>query len=85
MRTYAYKVVVKPDEGGWHAYCPALRAHGAVTQGATEAEAYAAINEVVQMVIDELPVQPEPQRDNKKDTGKPKRLPGPSRSLNLMR
>jgi predicted RNase H-like HicB family nuclease len=54
MRTYAYKVVVEPDEGGWHAYCPALRAHGAVTQGATEAEAYAAINEVVQLVIDEL-------------------------------
>ena len=34
--------------------CPALRAHGAVTQGATEAEAIRNINEVVQMVVDEL-------------------------------
>ncbi len=54
MRTYAYKVIVEPDEGGWHAYCPALRAHGAVTQGATESEALKNINEVVQTMVDEL-------------------------------
>jgi predicted RNase H-like HicB family nuclease/plasmid stabilization system protein ParE len=54
MRTYAYRVVVEPDEGGWHAYCPALRSSGAVTQGATEAEAYQNINEVVRMIVDEM-------------------------------
>jgi predicted RNase H-like HicB family nuclease len=54
MRTYAYKVIVEPDEGGWHAYCPALREHGAVTQGSTEGEALKNINEVVQMIIGEL-------------------------------
>ena len=54
MKTYAFKVVVEPDEGGYHAYCPALRHLGAVTQGATEHEALKNINEVVQMIVDEL-------------------------------
>ena len=39
MKTYTFKVVVEPDEGGYHAYCPALRHHGAVTQGTTPEEA----------------------------------------------
>jgi len=63
MRTYAYKVVVEPDEGGWHAYCPALRTLGAVTQGATEAEAFQNINEVVQMIVDELRAEGKPLPD----------------------
>ena len=54
MKTYSFKVVVEPDEGGFHAYCPALRQYGAVTQGATEAEAFRNIHEVVQMIVDEL-------------------------------
>jgi predicted RNase H-like HicB family nuclease len=54
MRTYAYKVVAEPDEGGWHAYCPALLEHGAVTQGTTEADALANIQEVVRLIADEL-------------------------------
>jgi predicted RNase H-like HicB family nuclease len=54
MRTYTFKVVVEADEGGFHAYCPTLRKHGAVTQGATEEEALKNINEVVQMIVDEL-------------------------------
>jgi len=54
MKTYTFKVVVEPDEGGYHAYCPVLRGFGAVTQGATEAEALRNINEVVQMIMDEL-------------------------------
>ena len=54
MKTYTFKVVVEPDEGGYHAYCPALRHLGAVTQGETEAEALVNINEVVQMIVDEL-------------------------------
>ena len=48
MKTYAFRVVVEPDEGGFHSYCPALRRFGAVTQGATAAAALKNINEVVQ-------------------------------------
>ena len=54
MQTYSFKVVVEPDEGGFHAYCPALRHYGAVTQGTTEAEAVTNINEVIRMIVDEL-------------------------------
>src|ERR1039457_6015795 len=54
MKTYTFKVVVEPDAGGYHAYCPALRHLGAITQGATEAEALTNINEVVRMIVDEL-------------------------------
>jgi predicted RNase H-like HicB family nuclease len=54
MKTCTFKVVVEPDEGGWHAYCPALRHLGAVTQGTTEHDALKNINEVVQMIVDEL-------------------------------
>ncbi|HVO96939.1 MAG TPA: type II toxin-antitoxin system HicB family antitoxin [Bryobacteraceae bacterium] len=54
MKTYTFKVVVEPDEGGFHAYCPALRRFGAVTQGSTAEEALKNINEVVRMVVDEL-------------------------------
>jgi len=54
MKTYTFKVIVEPDEGGYHAYCPALRRYGAVTQGTTEEDALKNINEVVQMIVDEL-------------------------------
>ncbi len=54
MKTYTFKVVVEPDEGGYHAYCPALRQYGAVTQGATPEEALKNISEVVQMIMDEI-------------------------------
>jgi len=54
MKTYAFKVVVEPDEGGYDAYCPALRHLGAVTQGATEDEAFRNIDEVIHMIVDEL-------------------------------
>ena len=47
-------VVVEPDQGDFHAYCPALRHLGAVTQGSTEVEALRNINEIVQTIMDEL-------------------------------
>ncbi len=52
---YTFRVVVEPDKGGFHAYCPAPRRLGAVTQGSTHEEALKNINEVVRMVVDELP------------------------------
>ena len=54
MKTYTFKVMVEPDEGGFHAYCPALRRFGAVTQGVTHEEALKNIHEVVHMIVDEL-------------------------------
>jgi len=54
MKTYSFKVIVEPDEGGYHAYCPALRRYGAVTQGTTADDALKNINEVVRMIVDEL-------------------------------
>ena len=54
MKTYTFRVVVEPDEGGFHAFCPALRSLGAVTQGATREEALSNIREVVQMIMDEI-------------------------------
>ncbi len=53
MRAYTFPVVVEPDDGGDHAYCPALRQFGAVTQGSTASEALKNSNEVVQMIMDE--------------------------------
>lgn len=52
MKTYAYKVIIEPDDERWHAYCPALSAWAAATWGDTEAEAYQNIQEVVQMIVE---------------------------------
>ena len=68
-KTYTFKVVIEEDEGGFHAYCPALRSYGAVTQGATEEEALKHINEVVQMVVDELIADGIPVPSNPRDVG----------------
>ena len=52
--TYTFEVVVEPDEDVWHAYCPALRVHGAATWGTTREEALEHVREVVEMVVAEL-------------------------------
>ncbi len=52
MNTYAFKVVVEPDDDRWHAYCPALSEWAAATWGDTEEEAYQNIQDVVQMVVE---------------------------------
>ncbi len=53
-KTYAFKVVVEPDEDRWVAYCPTLEKYGASTWGYTKEEALKHIHEVVEMVVDEL-------------------------------
>jgi len=60
MKTYTFKVAVEPDDGGYHAYCPALRHLGAVTQGTTPEDALKNIYEVVQMIVDELQEEGKP-------------------------
>lgn len=54
MKTYLFKVVLEPDEEGWHVYCPALRGQGAVTWGGTKEAALANIKEVIEMILEEL-------------------------------
>ena len=49
-RAYALEVVVEPEEGAWHAWCPTLLDYGAATWGATREEALGHIREVVAMV-----------------------------------
>jgi predicted RNase H-like HicB family nuclease len=60
LTTYTFRVVVERDGDAWHAYCPALKQHGAVTWGATREEALKHIREVVEMVVAELVEDGEP-------------------------
>lgn len=60
MKTYAFRVVIEPDDGRWHAYCPALVNKGAATWGDTQEEALKHIQEVVAMVVEELVKDGEP-------------------------
>jgi predicted RNase H-like HicB family nuclease len=50
-RPYTLAVVVEPDRGMWHAWCPTLLDYGAATWGATREEALGHIREVVAMVV----------------------------------
>ena len=54
VATYAFEVVVEPDEDLWHAYCPALERHGAATWGHTREEALRHIEEVVRLVVESM-------------------------------
>jgi predicted RNase H-like HicB family nuclease len=51
LTTYTFKVVVEPDDGHWHAYCPGLVDRGAATWGHTREEALANIEQVLKMVV----------------------------------
>ena len=53
MKTYRFRVVLEPDEGGWFVCCPALERYGAATWGRTREEALMYIkDEVPPMVIE---------------------------------
>jgi predicted RNase H-like HicB family nuclease len=60
MTTYAFKVVIEPDEDRWHAYCSALVDHGGATWGTTPEEALANLETVVRMVVASLAEHGEP-------------------------
>ena len=53
-RTNALEVVVAPEEGAWHAWCPTLLDYGAATWGATREEALGHLREVAGMVVGRL-------------------------------
>ncbi len=54
MNSYAFRVIVEPDDGGWHASCPVLESRGAYTWGESQEEALNNIRNAVQMVVDDL-------------------------------
>ena len=66
-KTYTFKVVVEPDEGRGHAYCPALVEQGGATWGTTKEEALKNIEEVVKMVVESLVEHGEPVPDAPSD------------------
>ena len=59
MKTYEFRVVVKPDEDRWIAYCPALVKQGAATWGYTREEASKNIKEVLQMTLESMALHEE--------------------------
>ena len=54
VKTYIFRVVVKPDEDRWATYCPALEKYAAATWGYTRQEALKHIQEVIEMILREL-------------------------------
>ena len=54
MKTYLFKVVMEPDEEGWHIYYPPWASIGASTWGYTRDEALYYIKEVLEMIIEEF-------------------------------
>jgi predicted RNase H-like HicB family nuclease len=51
-------VVLEPDEGGFHAYCPALK--GLHVDGATEKEAIENVRDAVSVYLDSLALHGDP-------------------------
>lgn len=58
MTTYQFTVVIEPDEGGYHAFVPALP--GCHTFGATLDEARVNIAEAIGLHIEAMQVDGEP-------------------------
>ena len=69
MTTYAFKVVVEPDEDRWFACCPMLEKYGAAPWGYTKEEALKHIREVVEMVVEELIEDEEPIPESPQEEG----------------
>jgi predicted RNase H-like HicB family nuclease len=57
--TRNYTVILQPEpEGGFHAYCPALK--GCHSEGETEEEAMANIREAIDLYLESLAAHNEP-------------------------
>jgi predicted RNase H-like HicB family nuclease len=52
--THTLTIVIEPEEGAWHAYCPTLLDYGAATWGATREEALAHLREMLNMLLERL-------------------------------
>jgi len=60
VKTYTFNIVVEPDDDRWHAYRPALHAHGAATWGLTRADALKNIEDVLRLVMESMIEHNEP-------------------------
>lgn len=58
MTTYRFTVVIEPDEGGYHAFVPALP--GCHTFGETIDEAHTNVTEAIQLHIESMQEDGEP-------------------------
>jgi predicted RNase H-like HicB family nuclease len=72
MKTYSFKVVLKPDEDAsgnpaWFASCPALESIGGATSGRTRDEALQNINQVIRMIVQEFIEEGKPLPDGPRD------------------
>lgn len=54
MKTYVFRVMLEPDEEGWHVFYPPWASIGASTWGYTREEALYYIKEVLEMIIEEF-------------------------------
>ena len=54
MKTYTFRVVLEPDEEGWHVFFPPWASIGASTWGYTKEGALYYIKEVLEMIIEEF-------------------------------
>lgn len=55
MKSYGFRVVIEKDEDVWRAYAPELESRGAATWGHSREEALRNIEEVLQMVVEDMP------------------------------
>ncbi len=54
VKTRVFRVVLEPDEEGWHIYYPPWASIGASTWGYSREEALSYIREVLEMIIEEF-------------------------------
>ena len=54
MKNYVFRVVLEPDEEGWHVFFPDWEEIGASTWGYTREEALNHVREVLEMIIEEF-------------------------------
>src|SRR3954453_18391536 len=54
LTTYAFKVVLEPDEDRWRAFVPELEHLGAATWGYSREEALTHMREVMELIVAEL-------------------------------
>lgn len=52
--TYTFDVEVTPKSKAWHARCPALESHGAISGGETKEEALTHIHSCLLMILLEM-------------------------------
>jgi len=53
-KTFLFKVVFEPMDGGWQACCPVFRHNGAISWGHTKEEAFFGVEELVKIILQDI-------------------------------